>query len=121
MLDILRHVVFVLGRGSVLTLITYATSLTDARGQSIIGYELAAFDGRVIFGGEDFAGSPLHADDSDATLRALLGFLTLRPGDTDAEHFADYTSAQWDFVHQHAEAMSDWALENGAAFVEVDG
>ena len=52
----------------------------------------------VLFAGEDFRPSPMHADDADETLRGLLGFLTLRPGDTDREYFADYSPAQLAFA-----------------------
>lgn len=48
----------------------------------------------TIFQGADFQPSPMHAADSDAALLALLGFLTLRPGDTDSECFDKYTPAQ---------------------------
>jgi hypothetical protein len=51
-------------------------------------------DGWIIFEGEDFAGSPMDADDSDETVAALLTFLTLRRGDTDAEYFESYTPEQ---------------------------
>jgi hypothetical protein len=60
----------------------------------------------VIFEGEDFAGSPMDGDDSDATMQALMGFLTLRPGDTDAEFFASDTEVQRDYRDHHAEALA---------------
>jgi hypothetical protein len=47
----------------------------------------------VLFQGEDFAGSPLHTDDLDETVAALLSFLSLRPGDTDREYFDNYRCA----------------------------
>ena len=59
----------------------------------------------VLFAGDDFGPSPLHAWDSDESIAALMGFLTLRPGDTDAEYFEDYTDVQRDFCDQHAEAL----------------
>ena len=75
------------------TLRMWDTGGRDYRGQSKLAYQLK--DGRkVIFDGEDFAGSPMHADDSLETVAALLSFLTLRPGDADAEYFANYTVAQ---------------------------
>ena len=81
-----------------------------------IGYVLTQFDGngangREIFEGADFRPSPLHAIDSDETVRALMTFLTLRPGDTDAEYFDSYTPEQRDFAATHAEALSLYALE----------
>lgn len=63
-----------------------------------IGYELRDPSGAVLFAGSDFGPSPMHADDADATLRGRLGFLTLRPGDTDAEYFAEYSPAQLAFA-----------------------
>lgn len=88
----------------------WATPHVDWRGQTRIGYELRQHTPGtkpvVLFTGEDFCGSPMHADDSDATVAALLGFLTLRPGDTDADYFENYTPAQLDFCAQHAEALS---------------
>jgi hypothetical protein len=92
--DSLRHVRLETGH----TLRTWDTGRTDSRGRTRIGYELSAPDGAVLFHGTDFRCSPLHAIDSDESLRALCGFLFLRPGDTDREYFADYTSAQRTFA-----------------------
>jgi hypothetical protein len=74
-------------------------------GKNILRYRLST-RGRPLFQGENFACSPLHAIDSDATVRAIMGFLTLRPGDTDAEYFTDYTPAQTTFCEQHAEYLA---------------
>jgi hypothetical protein len=94
--------------GATYRLTLWDTGRMDGRGQSKLGYrferlpepstlpqgmEDAPAPG-VIFEGEDFAGSPMHADDSDETLAALLGFLTLRKGDTDAEYFENYSPEQ---------------------------
>ena len=68
---------------------------------------------RTVFEGEDFSPSPLHAIDSDEAVAALMGFLTLRPGDTDREYFAEYTPEQLEFADQHAEAL---ACEVGVRF-----
>jgi hypothetical protein len=65
--------------------------------------------GGLLFSGADYGCSPMHAIDSDETLRSLLGFLTLRPGDTDAEYFKDYTQDQLDFCSGDAESLSIWA------------
>jgi hypothetical protein len=64
----------------------------------------------TLFEGADFCCSPMDAIDSDATVAAILGFLTLRPGDTDAEYFDDYTDAQREYCTQHAEALSCEAM-----------
>lgn len=107
--------------GPAFTLTLLETGRTDWRGQSYIGYELwqvpAPDDSdEPIFAGEDFAGSPLHADDSDDTVRALLSFLTLREGDTDADYFDDYTERQCAFRDAHAESLSLYAMDDGLAF-----
>jgi hypothetical protein len=99
-------------------LVTYSTGQTDRRGASVIGYELTSPAGAMVFHGEDFCASPLHADDSDETLRGILGFLTLRPGDTDREHFATYTPEQWAFAHGDAETCQLWTLDE--PFTDLD-
>lgn len=91
------------------------TRRVDRRGCSVLGYRLnmllhsanthRARERITVFEGEDFAGSPLHADDSDATARSLMTFLTLRPGDTDAEYFASDTELQRAYRDEHAEAL----------------
>lgn len=93
------------GAGPRFDLLTWDTGRLDARGQTVIGYRLSS-GGAVIFEGEDFAGSPMHSDDSDGCVRSLMTFLTLRPGDTDADYFDGYTDAQFAFCDHHAEALS---------------
>lgn len=71
----------------------------DAYGKVILGYALHddqsnGPDEPAIFTGFDFHVSPLHAWDSDAAIGGLLGFLSLKPGDTDAEYFDGYTDRQ---------------------------
>ena len=65
----------------------------------------------TIFEGEDFGCSPLHASDSDDTIAAIMSFLTMRPGDTDAEFFERYSTAQHEFCEQHAEALACHVLD----------
>jgi hypothetical protein len=98
------------------TLTIADTGRSDHRGQTVIAYRLTmrepgAKRSTVVFSGDDFAGSPMHADDSDATVASLLTFLCLQPGDTDAGYFARYTQAQLDWAAQHAEALSQAASE----------
>lgn len=135
--DILRVVLFRpyrKGMGPAFVLTMWHTRATDDRGQTYIGYRLTQAIARrthtqpkqcpgeyaalVVFEGRDFAGSPMHADDSDATVNGLMGFLTLRPGDTDAEYFADYSPAQKEFCEQHAESLS---CEVQARFCDENG
>jgi hypothetical protein len=95
------------------TLMTYDAYRTDRMGKSILRYALIDDKtGNTIFQGEDFACSPMNAIDSDESLRALLSFLTLRPGDTDAEYFENYTQSQLDFANEHGEILSMYAMED---------
>jgi len=60
----------------------------------------------IIFDAADY-GVPSHqCIDSDDAVRGLLGFLTLRPGDTDSEYFETYTDAQRAYCAEHAEALA---------------
>ena len=79
--------------------------------QSRLAYQL--YDGeRLIFQGEDFGCSPLHAIDSDACVASLLNFLALRPGDTDREYFDSYTSEQMEWCQSdRAEYLGLLAME----------
>jgi hypothetical protein len=80
-------------------------------GQYVIGYRFSTPDGTVLFEAEDCGVAPSHPIDSDDALRGLLGFLTLKPGDTDAEYFAEYTPEQHEFAENEAEALQLWGME----------
>jgi hypothetical protein len=86
---------------------------TTYNGKNVLGYTFYQINGEgdvdVIFKGKDFGCSPLHAIDSDETIKSLMSFLTLRLGDTDAEYFKDYSEKQKEFSEQHAEALS-WTV-----------
>lgn len=114
----LRHVRLETGY----SLRTWDTGRTRG-GRTCIGYELRDPAGVELFRGDDFRPSPMHADDADATLRALLGFLTLRPGDTDREYFADYTDRQRDFAaSSDCEYLAILYSDDGeGTFSDVDG
>jgi hypothetical protein len=88
------------------TLNTWDTGRTDSYGKSILRYQFQDGKGNLLFEGEDFACSPMHAIDSDESVRALLSFLVLRPGDTDEEYFENYTQEQMDFANEHGEILS---------------
>jgi hypothetical protein len=88
----------------------FDTGRCDWRGQTRLAYSFRD-KGKVIFEGEDFAGSPLHADDSNETVAALLSFLALRPGDTDRGYFDDYTPEQFAWAQQNGEELSLLAHE----------
>lgn len=114
MKDIIRRVSlrpYYDGCGPVFFLTMWDTGRTICGGKYCIGYRLTMNGRKVIFEGEDFGCSPCHAIDSDAAVESLLSFLTLRPGDTDSDYFADYTPAQLDYCQQHAEALSCYVMD----------
>lgn len=79
-------------------------------GKSVLGYRF--YDGsELMFERENFHCSPLHAIDSDATLASLLGFLSLKPGDTDSEYFMDYTPVQLAWCRRRGEELGILAYE----------
>jgi hypothetical protein len=66
-------------------------------------------DGDVIFDGDDFrTGCWAEVDYAEAA-RSLLGFLTLREGDTDADYFDRYTPEQLAWRDEYAEGLSIYA------------
>jgi len=97
------------GHGPSFTLHTYDTCKTDDMGKSVLGYRLTIRENgqtRVLFRGEDFACSPCYAIDSDECVASLMGFLTLRPGDTDSNYFDAYTPGQLAYAEKHAETLA---------------
>ena len=80
-------------------LVTYDLQKVDRMGKSKLSYYFYDKTGKLLFSGSDFACSPCHAIDSLETCTALLGFLTLRIGDTDREYFQFYTKDQLDFAN----------------------
>jgi hypothetical protein len=99
--------------GPTFTLKTYDTGRVDRRGVTTIGYRLTRHEKgecKLLFEGADFNGSPMHAIDSDETMAALMGFLTLRPGDTDAEYFEKYTPEQLAWAQSEAEYLGFEAM-----------
>lgn len=101
------------GMGPTFTLRVYDTGTSDNRfgpwAKSILAYELVQHDPQheriLLFEGSDFACSPLHAIDSDDCIKSLMGFLTLRLGDTDKDYFDAYTLVQCEFRDTHAESL----------------
>lgn len=114
---VLRHVEL---EGTGYTLLTWDTGRTTGRGsfaKDAIGYAFyEPGKDEPLFVGEDFGNSPMDAIDSDESLRALLGFLTLRPGDTDPEYFESYTPEQMDFARSEAEQLQMWGMEDEPSY-----
>lgn len=95
------------GHGPSFCLTTYYTGMARG-GRERLAYRLTMREEgktRLLFAGDDYCPSPLHASDSDASMLGLLAFLTLRPGDTDAEYFAGYSEEQKAFASDHGEAL----------------
>ena len=98
------------------------TGRTDHLGKSILRYALAIIpepvDSRpVVFDGEDFACSPLHAIDSDATAAALVSFFAYdgetmaRAGAIEPDDHRGWNERQREAIATHYEALSLWQFE----------
>lgn len=97
------------GMGPAFTLHVWDTNTRDHMGKNRLAYQLRQHEAgctRILFDGADFCCAPGQAIDSDACIECLMGFLTLRPGDTDSEYFDSYTEEQKEFCEQHAETLS---------------
>jgi hypothetical protein len=69
---------------------------------------------KVIFDSAFGSQSPVFTHDAIDSRKAaltVLSFLTLRPGDTDREYFADYTPDQLEFADQHGETLSIYTCD----------
>ena len=68
----------------------------------------------VIFDGKDFTSYRSTDELTTAEMRdvgqSILGFLTLRPGDTDDEYFDDYTPEQIEWRDEFAEELAMYAM-----------
>lgn len=73
------------------------TFMRDSYGKFIVKYKMINPEGVILFDGKNFHCSPMHDPESYDAAISLLGFLTLKPGDTDAEHFDNYTPKQMEF------------------------
>ena len=81
----------------------------DEAGLWRVGYVFSDPAGRVLFSGADVYGH--DAVDSDETVRSIIGWLTLKPGDTDDEYFEKYTPEQMAFAEGPAEQLSIYGLQ----------
>ena len=95
------------GYGPTFTLRMFATD-KFVRCSYLVAYELLQHENgntTILFSGEDFSPSIIDADDSDASVVSLMGFLTVRPGDTDDEYFEEYSDIQLEYCDNHAEML----------------
>ena len=93
------------GMGPTFSLTMWDTGRVTADHRTVVGYELK-MSGKVLFSGEDFYPSLSESIDGDAAVASLMTFLTLRPGDTDSDYFANYTADQMSYAETHAESLS---------------
>jgi hypothetical protein len=100
------------GAGPTFTLELWDLQTTDSAGRYGVGYKLTEKRpgqkrARTLF---ECKSPPCAvyahlAVDSDAMVLDVIRWLTLKPGDTDAEWFANYTKDQLDFANSDAEAL----------------
>lgn len=110
--EIIRRVRFApysKGNGPRFILQLWDGNSTDSAGRFCVGYQLTMYPGGGkmpvrLFRGEDFHCH--HAIDSDGAVEGIMSFLTLRPGDTDAEYFAGYDADQLAYCAAHAETLN---------------
>lgn len=80
------------------TLFLQFTGKQNRGGEDQVKYKFLTPDKEILFEGADFFCSPLIVNpESKEAAISLLGFLTLRKGDTDADWFKKYTPAQLQF------------------------
>lgn len=95
------------------TLSLESTNNLDKLGHEMVRYEFKNPSGEILFSGEDFGASPLHDATGLESAKGLLGFLTLKPGDTDAEYFDGYTEKQLEFCNSmDCENLQIYAMED---------
>jgi len=121
--QLLRDVVMEEVLGRVYRLRVWDTYDRDRYGKSVLAYRFERIkpeaEAEVIFEGSDFGPGASTAIDSDEMLTGLMGFLTLRPGDTDGEYFEAYTSEQLEFAESYdAEAMQILGMEDEDGYDE---
>lgn len=80
-------------------LVTWETGMRGVNMHHMLGYAFyLPGESAPLFVGEDYGVSRFDSIDDDKSLVGLLAFLTLKPGDTDAEYFASYSHEQMAFA-----------------------
>ena len=101
-----------------LELFTTVSTTGDERPAVVYRFwDLSADAGRArpVFEVADWHPSILHAVDGTESVRGLLGFLCLRPGDVEADYFASYTPRQLTWRDARAEDLTWWASQSDEA------
>lgn len=95
-------------QGPTFTLAVWELSERGEYGRWRVGYVLRQHQRgtmtKVLFEGTDYS----HAHPTpleNGAIVDLVGFLTLKPGDTDQEYFDAYSAIQFEFCAKHAEAL----------------
>ena len=94
----------------------FTTVLTSADDRLTVAYRFwdlsqDTWRARPVFTGAHWHPSVLHAVDGVESVRGLLGFLSLRPGDVEADYFTSYTPRQLHWREVRAEDLAWWASE----------
>jgi hypothetical protein len=87
------------------------TCESDSDGKPKVSYTLYNSANEIIFSGSDIYAPCGSEVLTVATFKTVMGFLTLRLGDTDKDYFDEYTPAQIEFRDTHAEYLSLLALD----------
>jgi hypothetical protein len=69
------------------------------------------FKGQLIFSGHEFLAPPGIAENRNVALSEILGFLSLKPGDTDEDYFDNYTPEQLAFAEEYGDELFIWSEE----------
>jgi hypothetical protein len=95
------------GRGPIFHLAILDTGVIAEYGKHVYSYRLDQIEPNgkrtPLFQGHDYCA---HAWPREALIADLMGFLTLKPGDTDDDYFAKYTETQRRYCAEHAETLS---------------
>ncbi|WP_182899784.1 hypothetical protein [Microbispora sp. H10830] len=78
---------------------------------------------RTIFAGSDICsgvGAVLTPGELISAARTVLHYLTLRPGDTDADYFDSYTRGQVEWRDRYAEELSIYAMDEWCGYCGGD-
>lgn len=121
--DLVRTVVltpYAKGQGPTFRLSLFDVHATDSAGRHGVGYRLTCKrngESMVLFDCQDAQGAAFghHSVDGDEAVKNVMGWLTLKPGDTDSDYFKDYTATQLEYCRSYAEAL---AVEVYARFGE---
>ena len=115
---------YIPGGGPYFGLVLWDTGRRDEYGKFIFKYNLTmtmptpvfgdvvrASEPITLFEGEDFHAhyTPDHPQglhNLSSVIENIMGFLTLRPGDTDEDYFKNYSELQLEYCNKYAESLS---------------